>query len=76
MALSFSVLVVVTMINPSRKLPSPSIIKPKIGTSIPIMSNPIPFNVSETATALRPPKTAYTAPIEPIITMVIASDWL
>ena len=57
-------------------LPLPKTEKPKIGTNIPMISSPKPFRVSETATAFRPPKIAYKAPTEPIITIVKTSAWL
>ena len=55
------------MFNPSIILPSPPIIiKPKTGIKIPPINKPIALIESETATAFKPPKTAYIDPIIPI----------
>lgn len=53
-----------SVVIPSIKLPSPISTNPKIGTRIPPINNPIALILSDTATAFKPPKTAY---IEPII---------
>ena len=37
-----------------------------------MIRRPTPFSVSDTATALRPPKIAYTAPTLPMATIVVA----
>ena len=58
---------------PSKKLPSPSVESPRIGTSIPMINKPIPFKVSEIATARRPPKTAYMAPRQPTAIIVMTN---
>ena len=39
-------------------LPFPSFLNPSMGTKIPMINKPIPFKVSDIATALSPPKTA------------------
>ena len=57
---------VVNIESPSKRLPSPIIIKPKIGIKIPPINKPIALIESETATAFKPPKTAYIEPIIPI----------
>ena len=61
---------------PAETLPSPSADNPRIGTNTPMISNPIPFKVSDTATARRPPKIAYMAPMQPTIMIVMTNPWL
>ncbi len=58
MALSFPVCSVVSMRNPSPASPDPNNWSPSTGTVTPMINNPIPFSVSDTATAFIPPKIA------------------
>ena len=52
--------------NPPNTLPSPIAINPKTGINKPPINKPTALIESETATAFKPPKTAYTEPINPI----------
>ena len=70
MALSLWVSDVTTVLSPPTTLPSPSSANPKSGIARPIISRPMPLIVSDTATALSPPKIAYKAPVTPITTTV------
>ena len=69
-ALSLWVSDVTTVLSPLTTLPSPSSANPSSGMARPMINRPIPFIVSDTATALSPPKTAYMAPVPPITTTV------
>ena len=62
--------------SPSKRLPSPIINNPKTGIKRPPINNPIALIESDTATAFKPPNTAYIDPIIPIPHTQIQIDWV
>ena len=70
MTLNFSGELLYTLKRPSSGFPSPILISAKNGIANPPINRPYPLRVSDTATALSPPKIAYKEPISPIAQMV------